>query len=316
MLELVIRRICETHADLLLAVHFDQVRFLARHLKELSNYTQLCSVPRPETLDLVHDKWTLHQFLCDHGLPSPVTKLIRNTPEFWQEAAGQQFPAAVKLLSGSSGMDMMVYESFEQMAGSKEQIERLAERAVLQSYIIGYDIDFNMLCKEGEILAYTIQKSAMTRRNPFGADRAIEFFDDEETLDTVRRLVKLLRWNGVANLDIRVSRQAGERMVVDFNPRYWASMCGSLIAGVNFPVIACYEALGLPLPPHQQKLTKYIWPVETIYQLPRQLFVSRGPRFSFAESGLQYVFKDPKVYSSLFLNRLRSWKFLKSTLLR
>ena len=315
-LEIIIRRIQETHADVLLAVHLWSVRLVSLHQEMLSKHVQLCFVPTLQTLEMVHDKWVLHQFLCKHSLPSPSTTLIRNTPEFWDEVSMQQYPVVTKLRSASNGAQMKVYESYSSLVEDKYRIEQLSESAVVQTFITGRDIDISVLCKDGEVLAYTIQRSALPRRNPFSTDRAIEFFEDEKTLYTVRTLVKLLKWNGVANFDILADRNNDKRMVIDFNPRYWSSMCGSLLAGVNFPVIACYAALGLPLPEHQQKLVRYIWPIESIYQAGRQLFDRRGPKFYYHESGLRYIFKDPVVYVSLFFSRLGNWKVLKRTLFR
>ena len=64
-----------------------------------------------------------------------------------------------------------------------------------------------------------------------------------QVLAVAQRLVAELGWSGIANIDFRVD-EAGQPHVLEINGRYWATLLGSTLAGVNFPDLVCRRALG------------------------------------------------------------------------
>jgi hypothetical protein len=58
-------------------------------------------------------------------------------------------------------------------------------------------------------------------------------------LAIARRLSQYLNWTGVANFDVRIRHSDGKIFVLDMNPRFWANIYGSVLAGTNFVRLNC-----------------------------------------------------------------------------
>ena len=80
-----------------------------------------------------------------------------------------------------------------------------------------------------------------------------------------------LRWNGVANLDMLRCAATGATMVLEINPRYWATLLGSVHARVNFPYLACLAALGHPFPPTKSQPITYADQSTAIKQMLKKM---------------------------------------------
>ena len=114
----------------------------------------------------------------------------------------------------------------------------------MQSLIEGRDLGINVLCRDGQILAATVQHPIKTSSEPFGTAIGIEFRDDPAAWDVAERLIRELGWSGIANIDMRFDARGKIPLVLELNGRYWFTLLGSLNAGVNFPLLMCEMCLG------------------------------------------------------------------------
>jgi predicted ATP-grasp superfamily ATP-dependent carboligase len=119
-------------------------------------------------------------------------------------------------------------------------------RYLVQTCISGFDIDCSVLCREGGLLAYTIQQGLVPNRIPFGAADTIQFIHDQAVLSVVEKLMGQLKWSGIAHIDLRYDNKRENLHVLEINGRYWGTLFGSLCAGVNFPYLACLAAMNKP----------------------------------------------------------------------
>ena len=139
----------------------------------------------------------------------------------------------------------------------------------------------------------------------------IEFVQEEKTLGVVQQLMRELKWTGVAHVDLRYDVHADHPRVIEINARYWRSLLGSLVAGVNFPYLACRTALGEVFPVPEYRHTRFIskpFPaLQHLFKVPGR---SGAVSVSFAETNFAYMFRDPlpdlvREIRNLF--RGRSW---------
>jgi len=164
---------------------------------------------------------------------------------------------------------------------------------IAQSVVPGYDIDCSLLCREGEILAHTIQRGFLPRSGTYQPQAGIQFIDDDEILNSTTTLVRAARFSGVAHLDFRRDERDGRARLVDVNIRFWGSLLGSLLMGVNFPYLACQSALGLPFDYPEYRRGRYIDFGAVVKQTARSLTLRPYQRFKFGETGLKYILRDP-----------------------
>jgi hypothetical protein len=156
----------------------------------------------------------------------------------------------------------------------------------------GYDIGLSVLCRDGEILAYTIQRGLVAERH--GSLRALEIIKHDAVLQIGQELVSALGWSGVAHIDLRHDSRTNEPTIIELNARYWGSLLGSLVAGVNFPYLACLAAQGIAFPVPDYNLTKFAYTMIALKEGVRWLFGKNTLKgFSFRETGLRFFLSDP-----------------------
>jgi hypothetical protein len=90
-------------------------------------------------------------------------------------------------------------------------------------------------CRDGRILAHTVQLSWRARGRQYSPGVSLRFESrTDEVLRQVAPLVSHLKWNGIANLDMRIRASDGALVLLEMNPRVWATIYGSFRAGVDF----------------------------------------------------------------------------------
>jgi len=135
--------------------------------------------------------------------------------------------------------------------------------------------------------------------------KAMQFLKDVGTIELGARLASIMGWNGVANIDFILDDRNANAVVIDFNPRFSQSILGSLTAGVNFPILACLDAVGIERPNMQQSNVKYAHPASHARMIAYQLFGYKTPvEINWREGGLSFVARDPLPEFFEFVRKL------------
>jgi len=178
---------------------------------------------------------------------------------------------------------------------------------ILQSYIPGIDLCLQVFCKDGKIIAYTLQKSLLNKNNHYGPQKIMEFIKDGEVLDLGQRLVSAMHWDGIACIDLRIDTRDGTNKILEINPRFGQAVLGSLVAGVNFPFIACLDALNMEYH-NQYRTISYAHPIAAGKNLlTRFTGKGTGVRIRLIESGLRFACSDPLPETFDVLGRSAKW---------
>lgn len=164
---------------------------------------------------------------------------------------------------------------------------------LVQEYIEGYDIDCSVLCKEGNILAFTIQKGNMIGKSEFVPQIGLDFLYEPELYRVVERLMKSLNWSGVAHIDMRYDKNDKQFKVIEINPRFWMSLNASLLAGVNFPYLYCLASMNEKFERPEYEFMKYVNLKGLVKMIRLKKSVLLKPGFIFNNTPLKLVLKDP-----------------------
>jgi predicted ATP-grasp superfamily ATP-dependent carboligase len=70
-----------------------------------------------------------------------------------------------------------------------------------------------------------------------------------ELLETSRRLLERLAWNGVAMVEYKIDAVDGTPVLMEVNGRFWGSLQLAVDAGVDFPALLLDHVEGIQLPP-------------------------------------------------------------------
>jgi predicted ATP-grasp superfamily ATP-dependent carboligase len=291
-LEAIWHTVKQMKADVILPVGQDTIRLLSKHAATLSHFTAVAPVPAVEVFDIAVNKWSLADWLKKNDIPHPPTILFQPKGDFDKRLSDLQFPVLIKPTRGGNGRGIRVFDDPSiLLTFFKENL--CLEEFIVQSFVRGYDVDCSVLCEEGKILAYTIQKGFIEGYHPFGPPAGIEFLADRATYDVVRLLMDRLHWSGIAHIDLRYDEHDKQVKVIEINPRYWGTLLGSLIAGVNFPYLACLAGLRVEVPNTEYQFKRFVAGTAAFKMLSQRFLKGHKAEFDFDSSSIGFILKDP-----------------------
>jgi predicted ATP-grasp superfamily ATP-dependent carboligase len=282
--------------DVILPVGEEGVLFAAAERDALSELASLPPLPDIGSLEIARNKWLLNQFACRHSLPAPESVLVAFKPDFQERVTGLEYPVLLKPTSLTDGQGIRRFETPAKLgmflAGQDEAVYE--DKYLIQTYVPGSDLGLSVLCRDGEILAYTIQRGVISASERFGPLMAMEFIRQDDLLGIGQRLLSELRWNGVAHIDFRQDSRDGQFKIIEMNARYWGSLLGSLVAGVNFPYLACLAAQAVSFARPTYQLSRFAYTTTAIKEgLLWCLGRNKLEDLPFRETGLRFFLTDP-----------------------
>jgi predicted ATP-grasp superfamily ATP-dependent carboligase len=285
-----------THVDVLLPVSEEGVSFAISERETLTGLVALPPLPDLDAFNTARDKWLLNQFACRHRLPAPPSLLVVFDAVFEQALASLEYPVLLKPTRSTDGLGIRRFDSRDALWRFLQGQDRaaFAGNYLVQSFVPGFDLGFSALCHEGRMLAFTMQRGVISAAHRFGPLMAMEFIREEDVLEIGRRLLAALRWGGVAHVDLRRDSRDGQAKILEINARYWGSLLGSLVAGVNFPYLACLAAQGQVFPVPTYQLKTYMHTTTALKEgLLGMVGKSTLPQLNLRQSGLKFFVADP-----------------------
>ncbi len=240
-----------------------------------------------------NDKTQFANHLDEFKLPSPVTKILRDGRLNIKEVEKIGFPMLAKPVKHTGGGEGIVKLDDQTKLDYFLYDTKTVSNYIFQQYTEGYDLGCNVLCRNGKILAYTIQKGFLRGKRPYSPQIGLNFIYKEEVLKLSENLMKSLNWSGVANIDLRFDVKSNSVKIIEVNPRYWATIEASLIAGINFPYLHCLASKNISFELPEYKRINYLslkglW--ISITKSPKLLL---KPKFLWNHTPIQFLIKDP-----------------------
>ena len=215
-----------------------EIREVTLHKQELIKYAPCVLGTDSANFDIGIHQLNLAKFLTAKWIPCPPFATLDNIEQQEILIKNVGFPLLLKPVRMASGR--MIQKVYDQqslnniIAENSDNISNF----LLQPFIIGSDVTCNVICKEGEVICYTIQESPVKKGSNFSSNDSLVYHDDAEVISIVSRIMKELNWNGVACIDMRRDEKTKKVYILEINGRFWASVLPSFVkAGVNFPLI-------------------------------------------------------------------------------
>lgn len=281
------------NSDIILPIDEPCHRIFSQNLEMIHKCCCTSPIPQPEAFETVINKWKIAKFCEKNGIPCPKTYRL-NGKIISDEFQGISYPAILKPEHGHGGINISVVNSFSELKNFIDSKPDLSMgNYILQEYIPGYDIDMSLLAKDGNILSYTIQKGFIKRSNMFAASAGIMFLSEDRLLQNIVKLISALNYSGIAHIDLRYDERTENFVLIEVNARYWGSLMGSFLAGVNFPYLACLTGLGKKFDVSPFKYIRYVDSIAAIKIMLKHPFPKRTERIRLSETDLKYLLKDP-----------------------
>jgi len=222
-----------------------EIREVTLHKEELIKHAPCVLGTDPANFDIGIHKLNLAKFLTEKDIPCPPFATLDNIDQQDLLIKNVGFPLLLKPVRMASGrMIQKVYDQQSLNNIIEENRDNLSN-FLLQPFIIGNDVTCNVICKNGEIICYTIQESPVKTGSNFSSNDTLCYHHDKTVISIVSSMMKALDWNGVACIDMRRNATTKQVYILEINGRFWASVLPSFVkAGVNFPMVLLKLSLG------------------------------------------------------------------------
>jgi predicted ATP-grasp superfamily ATP-dependent carboligase len=277
----------------LLPVSIRAVEWAIRNREALSQNWQLVPLPTPGDFDIANDKVRLADFAQRFGLSVPPMAHLAGSVE---AASELRYPVLLKPRCGYGGSGIVLFDTPQSL------VEHLSGMTSKQNYfaqtmIDGHDVSCGVYCRNGQVLA-SVTYVPLARESRFGRFTSIETIDDPCIEGVVGQLMKALRWNGIANIDLIRSKE-GRVYVLEVNPRCWGNMAAVIPLGLDFASMLCQAAVGRSMTSQRCRRGRIFGALDTIALLREMLF-NRSIRQQLDwrrmlgnESSLRTMMNDP-----------------------
>ena len=233
------RAVSDLGVDLLVPISDDIGLPLSRARERFDGLCAL-ALPDPEALVQVTDKGATTELARRVGVPVPETALVSTVAEAREAAPRLGWPLVLKPVASRIVRDEAV-ERYEvsyvnDLASLEARMAPLEGHTsvLLQRYHAGEGHGVELLCDRGEPLA-TFQHRRLHEVPITGGASALRESVpvDPTLLDYSLRLLRELRWTGLAMVEFRVG-PAGP-VLMEINGRVWGSLPLAVKSGVDFP---------------------------------------------------------------------------------
>ncbi|ALM06775.1 hypothetical protein SB49_02360 [Sediminicola sp. YIK13] len=278
--------------DLIIPLWEDGIRSLIKYKELLTDSSKLVILPTLDMFDIANNKALLVNHLISYRIPGPRSVYLK-LKEF-KEHDEFTYPFLMKPIGGEGGGKGIVeFRSRNDFNSYFQENSTSTQNYLFQEFIKGYDIDCSVLCKNGIILAYTIQKGMLYNNKKYAPPIGLEFIHNNQLYAVVEKLMKSLNWSGIAHIDLRYDEIVGDFKVIEINTRFWGSTNASLIAGINFPELLCLTSLNLDFEVPHYRHIKFLSIDGLKWIIKSKNSNILNLKFIYNNTPLKYMARDP-----------------------
>ncbi len=233
------------HVDTIIPITDRALVAIAPHDTVLRAHVALLA-PTPEQLRAILDKGATTRLSLRLGIPVPVTSLMRNPGAAQTFLSRLNYPVFLKTRDKAEALGSVELgqQDTHFCVDRAELDQRLAassspENVLIQERASGDDVGLAVLIRGGNVLCCFQYRA----RKLLPAEGGVCVFACTERVNTALaacavRLLRELKWEGVAQLDFRHNRHTEEFAFLEINGRFWGSTQVAVQAGADFPLYA------------------------------------------------------------------------------
>jgi carbamoyl-phosphate synthase large subunit len=224
-------------------------------------------VSTPKSIDIANNKAACYQYLEQQGIPVPRFHIVHTKEDFIHAAyelghPQQDFCFKPSIANGSRGF-RVVSDSIDESSQLFDQkpyntyiaypiaLSILSAKPfpelLVTEYLPGEEYSVDCLAREGK--AHLVVPRLRTRMINGISVKGV-FVKEEGIIEYCTRIIEAIGLHG--NIGIQVKkRESGEPLLLEINPRVQGTIVAGLGAGVNLPLLAVKQELGMPIEQHE-----------------------------------------------------------------
>jgi carbamoyl-phosphate synthase large subunit len=233
----------------------DKNRFEERKIKVL--------VSSPEAIERANNKEVCYRFLQEKGIAVPAYFPVTNVEEFIHAAFGLGHPAKSfvfkpSVSNGSRGVRIVI-DSLDEAAQLFEQkpyqlqisyphaLSILSSKPfpplLVSEYLPGEEYSVDCLAEHGKA-KLVVPRSRIKMVNGISVQGC--FVKDTEIINYCSKIIEAIGLHGNIGIQVKYNSNNQPRLL-EINPRVQGTIVAGLGAGINLPLLAAKQELGIPL---------------------------------------------------------------------
>jgi carbamoyl-phosphate synthase large subunit len=236
---------------------------LAQRIKEFELSGAKLLVSPLASLEIANNKSKLYEFLQWRGIPVPDFRVVETVDQFKTAVHELGYPAKPvcfkpSISNGSRGfriisdkineLDLLFNYKPNTTYIKYNDISRILStdsfpELLVSEYLPGEEYSVDCLANHGEsiLIVPRLRKKMINGISVEG-----EFIKDEGIINYCRQIIHELQLHGNIGIQVKKS-ETGKFLILEINPRVQGSISAALGAGINLPLLAIKQELGLPI---------------------------------------------------------------------
>jgi protein-tyrosine-phosphatase/predicted ATP-grasp superfamily ATP-dependent carboligase len=225
--------------DLVLPIVDSAILPLQLHRAKFEPLARFCLLP-DDVYFVCSDKLQTYNLALQEGVAVPRQRVVGSIEEALACASDFGYPAVLKPKQSVANQNPNVRQVVRKARNERELLvlakEMTADQDVLvQENFIGRGVGVEILCKDGEILTAFQHERVHEPMMGGGSSYRKSVALHDEMYAATSRLMKALRYTGVAMVEFKHNHASDQWLMVEINARFWGSLPLSIAAGLDFP---------------------------------------------------------------------------------
>lgn len=243
---------------------------LSQHIQEFELAGAKLLVSPAASLEIANNKSKLYEFLQWRGIAVPAFSIVETVEQFNQAVEELGYPKRSvcfkpSVSNGSRGF-RIISEQINELdllfnhkpssvyISLKETVRILSSGSfpelLVSEYLPGDEYSVDCLANHGETILVVPR---LRKKMINGISVEGEFVKNENIISYCTRIIKELQLHGNIGIQVK-SSDKGEFLILEINPRVQGTISSALGAGVNLPLLAIKQELGLPMPAEELQI--------------------------------------------------------------
>jgi predicted ATP-grasp superfamily ATP-dependent carboligase len=228
--------VLEYECDVIFPMDDDVLEVVMKHYEELS---KICTITLPsiDSYEKACDKGKTTKLVQEAGVNAPKTIYPEDIDNLKALTKGMNYPLIIKPRKSSGSRGIRKANDEEELIELYKEAHNNQPLPIIQEFIgIGDRYDVCLLFDaQNKLKAHFIQKEIRHFPIEMGPSTVQMSVESQELLEMSLKIMKMLPWNGVVEIEYMVDQRDNKLKFMEINPRFWGSLQTAINSGVDFP---------------------------------------------------------------------------------
>lgn len=236
-LNFMFEHIKKNNYDMIFPIKEHITALFSKYKNRFSQFTRI-PVPDYDIFIRARNKANAVNAATSCHIPCPQTYFIDRVSTLESLSNQIEYPVVIKPQESSGAEGIAYIDNPNQLFSEYIRIHKIYPFPIIQEFVqgIGYGVSILMDQKQN-LKAVFVHKRLREYPVTGGPSTLRESVKNNNLTDLAAKLLKALKWYGVAMVEFKVDPYTAKPKFMEINPRLWGSIQLPILAGVDFPYL-------------------------------------------------------------------------------